>query len=260
MMSGCSQHDIKMFSPAGQAGRAEITFIWMPPAKAAPLGVSLQTRCHRVPCRPPGGPAPPVYTGQLGKGEPTSSALAVGRLHLDGAVHLQHTSGSGRSVVVPCPPPQPFPWGTAGFGPSLAQGAGKGPARTEPGLVGTGHRGRQGHRAMLRPWGWAPEDGHPVLQAPAGRRCQPWPPACFPRLQRTAEAAAAPGQPGGTATSAPRASFPPNSSLLPCVTAVRTRGCDMRVQQDTPGTPLARCPAEPFLLLSPPPFFPPSFS
>lgn len=39
----------------------------------------------------------PIIPRCLGVAVPTSSSLAVRRLHLDGAVHLQHTTGSGRS-------------------------------------------------------------------------------------------------------------------------------------------------------------------
>lgn len=162
-----------------------------------PLQINLPTAAPTMPPCPPAplwvARHPPAHTGQPGKGGPTSSALTVSRLHLDGAVHLQHTSGSGWSVAVPCPP-EPCPWGIAGFGPSLAQGA---EARSRGGICkNTARVCPHTKPEMPRAEGYAPAPGMGTwcLRRPPGRWCQPWPPAHFPRLQRTAEAAAVPGR------------------------------------------------------------------
>lgn len=108
MTSGCSWHDIRrakiaICSVLGFGCHQQRQLLWW-----VSLQINLPAAAPTMPPCPLSPPQvawhPPAHTGQLGKGGPTSSALAVGRLHLDGAVHLQHTSGSGQSVAVPCPP------------------------------------------------------------------------------------------------------------------------------------------------------------
>lgn len=121
-----------MSGPAGQGEPPPpllCAHVQVPPAQVAPClrkptSPPQPLRCRCVPRHPLGGPAPPAHARRPGKGGPTSSALAVGRLHLDGAVHLQHTSG--REVRAgPAPPPDPFrgeqgvPGATAGRPPAF---------------------------------------------------------------------------------------------------------------------------------------------
>lgn len=94
MTSGCSPQQTRQ----GDRWHLFCNQVWMPPAKAAPfLDFSANQPSYSSPrdatmslitlwvtlCLP----AHARHPENCG---PTSSALAVGRLHLDGAVHLQH--------------------------------------------------------------------------------------------------------------------------------------------------------------------------
>jgi len=205
----------------------------MPPAKAAPLAGFF---ANKPPCGiprdatvspsiPRGALCPPARAGQPGKRDlPPRPSLSAGFTWMGRFICNTQAGAGGQRPFRACR--EPFPRGRAGFGPSLAQGAGVGsgggPCKNRAGPGG------RVELAMLWAEGDATAPGTGTRRRPPDHWCQPWPPARFPRLQRTAEAAAAPSQPRPGARS-PFPNSPPISASshapLPRVPVSVTHAC-----------------------------------
>lgn len=250
IMSGCSP---QLTRQGERTWHLLCTQVWMPPAKAAPFPDFSANQPSRSnphdaamsPITPWVTLCAPACARQPGNWGPTSSALAVGRLHLDGAVHLQHK----RERVVSAVPPESFPWGPAGFGQQLALGVREKGRDMQEQIRGSWPQ--QPGDAMCGGQCSSPGDGHPVLQAPAGL---PVPGLAVCPLSSTAkDCRGSSSTPPAPAPLAPLPSFSqtsPKFGLL--VTAVCTHERDTRVQQDMPGWQAHPWPAAPWSHFSSP--------